>query len=94
MQTLKDFCKANSVKMISNVKLSAQNKVPYSTFVFEDTTENIYFSKNASELIKEGDSPKAFRDLYINLVEYTDGRASRLKIVSASDYVNVDDLWL
>jgi hypothetical protein len=93
METLKEFCKKNGVKMISNVKLSSGN-VPYSTFVFEDSTENIYFSQNASKSIKEGDSPKVFKDLYVNLVEYKDDREARLKIVSASDYIDVDNLWL
>jgi len=59
--------------------------------------ENVYFSKSTSSEVGEGmDVLGLFRrgEVKVAQINYTDGRPSRWKLVSANDggYVSIDDL--
>ena len=92
MQTLKEFCQANNVTVISHVRENV-NQLKYCTFMINGVAENIYFSKGATKKVNLGDTAKAIRDMFI--VEATNANGeSRLKIASGSEFTSVDSLWL
>lgn len=71
--TVAEFVKSNKFTQISKVQLNVNN-YPFITFKKiennKPVTENIWFSKKASNLVKLDDSPKILQDLFI--VEYVD----------------------
>lgn len=72
------------------------NKYPFVTFIKsvdgETVAENIYLSKRLSPNVKEGDSIKALAGNSVRLTENEAGE-ERVKIVSASEYVAVGDMF-
>jgi hypothetical protein len=68
MQTLKEFCRVHRIEKISNVKISQVGNL-YCKFIGTSFTFYILFDLKTSELVSEGDEPKAIKDFYIDFIE-------------------------
>ena len=95
-QSVKDFVRNNQIASISNNVRVNVNGYPYVTFINKNNeAENIYFSKNAGETVKEGQSivKGFFNNLCIKTV-YNESGEERLKLslIGESTRTNIDDI--
>ena len=92
-QSIKDFCEANNITAISNVR-SNVNGYKYVTMLDNNkTSENYYFSKNSSNDVNVNDSPATWaKDSVVVNTTNADGQP-RTKISTNSNYTDVTDLF-
>ena len=89
--SVKEYCTKHGIQRISAVREN-ENGYKFMTFVdLDNMSENMYFSKNASERVNVGDAPAIIKDAFIAETENEAGE-ERLKI-TFTEYQTVDDLF-
>lgn len=102
--SMKEFAKEFNIIKASPVRLSS-NGYPFITFLQEEKdkatgkniAENVYFSKEAAKLVKEGDEPTVCKALGLKVLEleFEDGE-TRLKLSlegGGGEYTSIEDLF-
>lgn len=91
--SLKTFAQSEGITAFSAVVRANVNGYPFVTALRGSDAENIYFSKNASAQISEGQSFKSIaKDLYVVKVENAAGEM-RTKLSFNSTYEDLDSLF-
>ena len=95
-KSVRDFVRDNQIASISNTVRVNVNGYPYVTFINQkNEAENIYFSKNAGQTVREGQEIKKgfFENLCIKTI-YNEAGEERLKLslVGESTRTSIDDV--
>lgn len=91
--SIKEYCQENSIQRLSNVRENT-NGYKYVTFVdANNEAENIYFTKNSSDSVSVGDSPKSLVDAFILPEVTNEAGETRKKITFNNEYQTVGDLF-
>ncbi len=91
---IKSFISSNNITSVYPKVLVNTNGYPYICFQKADaTTENVYFSKNASTLVSAGQEINRDFMAKFQLVETTNAQGEMRLKFSSSASIDVDDLF-